>query len=455
MNTSWIRARQTKYTAYATFYIAVIIAVLVLANWLANRHNRSVDTTSNKRFSLSQQTEKVVRGLNRNVRITYWDNESGFAQARDLLDRYDALSTKLSVDYVDPVKKPQLARAAGVRGEAILQVAADGGRTQETRSLTEEEVTGAVIRAIKGGERNVCFLSGAGEPSLNDNDRGGYALVKRLLEQETYKAREISLLEKPEVPKDCTVVVSAGPQFDYVQPVVDALRSYVEQGGRAMFLIGAPVPAKNQPAAQQAALTAMLQGWGVTLNRDIVLEGNVVSQLSGYGELMPLIRSYGSHAIVREMGNSPTAFPLSRSLELKAGDVQQLFSTSENSAAATDLRGGEVNLANAKKGPFVIGAAGTRKKQGGGTGEGRFVVVGSSEWMSNGAIRLVANASMFMNMINWLSSDEDLISIRPKDPADRRLQLSVAQLRLLLYTSLIAFPLLAVIGGVATWWKRR
>ena len=115
MQTEWLKARQTKYSAYLFTYLLVIIAVLGGTNWLASRHNKSFDSTSNKRFSLSDQTAKVVKGLNRDVKITYFDRSTEFGRARDLLDRYRNLSTKLDIVYVDPDRKPQLAKAAGVR----------------------------------------------------------------------------------------------------------------------------------------------------------------------------------------------------------------------------------------------------------------------------------------------------------------------------------------------------
>src|SRR3954454_23848737 len=159
MNRNWITARQTKFTGYVTLYILIIIGVLGFANWLANRYNKSVDTTSNKRFSLSDQTNKVVKGLGQDVKITYWDKTSEFQKARDLLDRYDTLSPKLSVDYVDPYKKPQEARAAGVRNEGSILVQV-GSKREEAKSLTEEELTGALIRGLKGGDRTVCMIQG-------------------------------------------------------------------------------------------------------------------------------------------------------------------------------------------------------------------------------------------------------------------------------------------------------
>src|SRR5438105_4133948 len=120
MNSEWLKTRQTKFTAYATIYILIVIAVLGLINWLANRHNKSVDTTANKRFSLSDQTKKVVSNLKQDVKVTYFDKTSSFTQAKDLLDRYETLSPKLTVDYVDPDKKPQVAKSMGVKSYGTI-----------------------------------------------------------------------------------------------------------------------------------------------------------------------------------------------------------------------------------------------------------------------------------------------------------------------------------------------
>ncbi|MBM3773830.1 MAG: hypothetical protein FJW37_01550, partial [Acidobacteria bacterium] len=241
--TGWMKTRQTKYTAYLAAYLVVILAVLGAANWLANRHNQSLDTTTNKRFSLSDQTVKIVKNLNRDVRVTYFDQTSRFATGRDLLDRYDNLSAKLNVDYVDPDKKPQIAKAAGVRSYGTVFV--DSGlRKEEAKSLSEEEITGALIRSLKSGERNVCFVTGSGERGLEESGRSDYSSAKEALEKNNYKTRAISLLgadapapeaasapvggqaappltgaaKAPGVPPDCTVLVVAGPKYEYTQP---------------------------------------------------------------------------------------------------------------------------------------------------------------------------------------------------------------------------------------------
>ena len=133
MASQWLKARQTKYAAYATIYILVVIAVVVVANILADRYNKSFDATSNKRYSLSDQTAKIVKGLKQDATITYFDQSTRFREGKDLLDQYANLSRKVRVEYVDPDKNPQLAREAGIRslGTAVVQIGAKKRRSQE------------------------------------------------------------------------------------------------------------------------------------------------------------------------------------------------------------------------------------------------------------------------------------------------------------------------------------
>lgn len=458
MKFDWIKARQTRYTAYVFVYIVVILAVLGAANWLADRHNKSYDSTANKRFSLADQTEKVVKNLKEDVKITYFDKTSDFSRARDLLDRYDNLSSKLSVVYVDPDKSPQLAKAYGVRSYGTIYVEAQG-KKEEAKSLTEEEVTGALIRALKGGERSVCAVSGSGEHGLDDTGRTGYSSLKELLEKNNYKARSISLLEKPEVPASCTILMVGGPRYDYPEPVVNAIKTYVEGGGRALIMVDPPLNIGKEETAENAALVKLLEGWGITLQKDLALDTSGVGQIFGLSELVPLVSNYEYHPIVRDMKEVATAFPVARSLEVKSAgkaSAEKLFSTSGNSYATTNLSSAQISIDpdKDKKGPLTLGAAGTYDtgKEG---RQGRFVVVGSSGWAANNILRFNGNRDLVMNMMNWLSSDEDLISIRPKEPEDRRLTLSRAQMSRVFYSSVVGLPLIVVVLGLGVWWRRR
>ena len=454
----WLRARQTKYVAYAATYIIIVLAAVVVVNVLANRFNKSYDATSNKRYSLSDQTAKIVKGLKQNATITYFQQSTRFRDGKDLLDQYANLSPKVKVEYVDPDKNPQAAREAGIRnfGTAVVQI---GTKKEEAKSMTEEGVTGAFIRDLKSNTRTVCFVSGSGEHQIDDSDRGGLSRFKDLLAKDNYESKTISLLQTAEVPSDCTTLVVAGPTHNYEQPEVEAIKKYVESGGRALLMFDAPLKAGRSEIADNDALASVLQTWGVSLNKDLILDLNPLGQIVGLGPQVALVTSYESQPIVSEMKGTATGFPLSRSLEVKSGDktsVQKLFDSSSTSLATTNLSSATVNVNDPKnkKGPLTIAAAGTYNT-GKENAQGRFVVVGSSSWVSNGFINFNGNNDLALNAVNWLSSDEDLISIRPKEREDRRITMTRSQLSWVRATSQFLLPAIVVVVGIGVWWKRR
>jgi ABC-type uncharacterized transport system involved in gliding motility auxiliary subunit len=458
MASHWLKARQTKYATYATVYTLIAIAIVVAANILADRYNKSYDATSNKRYSLSEQTAKIVKGLKQDATITYFNQSTRFRDGKDLLDQYSNLSPRVKVEYVDPDKNPQLAREAGIRnlGTAIVQV---GARKEEAKSMTEEGITGAFIRDLKNTTRTVCFVSGSGEHQIDDSQRDGLSRFKDLLGKDDYQSKSIDLLQKAEVPSDCTTLVVAGPTRNYEQPEVDAIKKYVEAGGRALLMLDPPLKLGRSDIADNDALTNLLQSWGVSLNKDLILDLNPLGQLAGVGPQVALVTHYGSQPIVNDMKGTATGFPLSRSLEIKSTDktsVEKLFDSSSTSLATANLSSPSVNVNDPKnrKGPLTLAAAGTYNT-GKENSQGRFVVVGSSSWAANGFINFNGNNDLALNAVNWLSSDEDLISIRPKEPEDRRITMTRAQLSWVRLTSQFLLPIAVVFAGVTVWWKRR
>jgi ABC-type uncharacterized transport system involved in gliding motility auxiliary subunit len=308
VNLQLLKARQTKYVAYAALYIVVVLAIISTANFLANRYTKTYDTTANKRYSLSEQTAKIVKGLKEDAKITYFDQGTRFERAKDQLDLYANLSPRVHVEYIDADKKPQLAREAGIKnyGTTIVQI---GGKKEEAKSTSEEDITAAFIRATKSGARTICYVAGSGEHQFDDTERSGYSRLRDLLVKEEYDSRPISLLQKSEVPSNCTVVVVAGPTADYQEPAVETLKKYVEGGGRALFLLGPPLKMGRLEIADNDALADLLQSWGVTLNKDLILDQNPIGQLAGFGPQVALVTSYDRHAIVNDMKGSATGFP--------------------------------------------------------------------------------------------------------------------------------------------------
>jgi ABC-type uncharacterized transport system involved in gliding motility auxiliary subunit len=458
MASQWLRARQTRYAAYAAAYIVIVIAAVVVANILADRYNKSYDSTANKRYSLSDQTAKIVKGLNQNATITYFNQSTRFRDGKDLLEQYANLSPKLQVKYVDPDKDPQLAREAGIRslGTAVVQV---GDKKEEAKSMTEEGITGAFIRDLKSNTRTVCFTSGSGEHQLEDSNREGLSHFKELLAKDNYETKSVDLLTKAEVPGDCTTLVIAGPTKKYEQPEVEGIKKYVENGGRALFMLDPPLKLGHEEIADNDGLTNLLQTWGITLDKNLVLDLNPLGQIAGLGPQVALVTHYESQPIVEQLRGTATGFPLARSLDVKNTDktsVQKLFDSSSTSLATSNLSSPSVNVNDPKnkKGPLTLAAAGTYNtgKQ---NSQGRFVVVGSSTWAANRFIDFNGNNDLASNAVNWLSSDEDLISIRPKPQDDRRITMTARQVSWVRAVSQFVLPFAVVIVGVSVWWKRR
>jgi ABC-type uncharacterized transport system involved in gliding motility auxiliary subunit len=458
MANQWIHARQTKYAAYAGSYILIVIAAVVVANVLADRYNKSYDATANKRFSLSDQTAKIVKGLKQDATITYYNQSTRFRDGKDLLEQYANLSPKLHVKYVDPDKDPELAREAGIRnfGTAVVQV---GAKKEEAKTMTEEGITGAFIRDLKSNTRTVCFASGSGEHQLDDSNRGGLSHFKELLAKDNYESKSVDLLTKAEVPGECTTLVVAGPTKNYEQPEVDAIKKYVEDGGRAFFMLDPPLKLGHEEIADNDALTSLLSSWGITLDKDLILDLNPLGQIAGLGPQVALVTSYGSQPIVDQLRGTATGFPLARSLQIKNTDktnVQKLFDSSSTSLATSNLSSPSVNVNDPKnkKGPLTLAAAGTFNT-GKENSQGRFVVVGSSTWAANRFIDFNGNNDLASNAVNWLSSDEDLISIRPKQQEDRRITMTGRQFTWVKIVSQFVLPSVFLFMWLSVWWKRR
>jgi ABC-type uncharacterized transport system involved in gliding motility auxiliary subunit len=435
-------------------YTLIVIALIVLVNWFVNRHDTRWDMTPNKKYSLSEQTRKILKELNREVTIYVFDRERSFGERRDVLGMYSSASRRVDVKYVDPDRQPTLAKEFGVRTYGTIVVSA-GARHLEAPGDTEEGITNALVRVLKG-QRTACFIQGHGERNLTGSDRDGYERFKKQLSNENYETESLLLMQKMAIPPSCTMVVAAGPQNDYLPQEVDVLRKYIQDGGRALLMLDAGVELPN--------LAKLLSDWNVTARNDLVIDMNPVAQIFGTSPAMPLIVKYGSNPIVQPLTNRATLFPLSRSFEVgkeyKAGvSDDSLCETSTDSYDVTDFNPKMEKVAfrpgKDLKGPLTVAVAGSVTGQGEKKSEGRFVALGTSLVAANSFLNFQGNRDFIMNSINWLSADEDLISIRPKPRESQHLTMTTQQMRQVLFLGVFGIPLLIVAAGVMMWWQRR
>ena len=476
MKFDWLKTRQTKYGAYSATYIIVVVVCLGAVNYLADRYNKTFDATKDQLYSLSDQTLKILGDLDRDLKIYYFDQSPRFTEAQINLVRYQNASHRVAVDYIDPDAKPELAQAMNIRtyGTVLIET---GPNREEATSTDEEDVTNAIIKLLKGEEKTACILTGHGEADTSDTERDGFSEAERAIQDANYETQVVSLLETPQVPSECTLLIVPGPDKSYFEPEIDVLKSYVEGGGRALIMLD------NKKSTEWVTVLA---DWGVKVYDDLVIELSPIGRMFGGGPLTALVADYENHPITEVMGNVASLFPMARGVEagdaVASWDVQNLFHSTGGSVAteAYEIEDMEIrpDLDNAREGPITLAAATTydvpeepQDDAGDSSGEndsegedepdeedekqGRVVVVGTSLFARNASLGRGGNVDLLLNMLNWLSSDEDLISIRPKDPENTPLNLSQSEMSRVFWLSVVILPVAIVGLGIRVWWIRR
>ncbi len=473
----WFESRTVKGGSYSAAYVLVFIAILAAVNYLASQYNKTYDATEQKLYSLSDQTLKILSDLGNDVTIYHFDQKARFRQAEDSLTRYENASSRVTVKYLDPDADPAVAQAMNIRtyGTTLVEV---GANREEATTTGEEDVTNALIKVLKGSEKTACFLTGHGEADPSDSDRNGFAIAQTETESANYATKTVSLLESPEIPSDCTVVVVAGPEKSYLDEEVTLLRDYVNGGGRLLLMVD------FQSTPELAALAGE---WGVTVNDDIVIDRSGIGSLFGGGPLSPLIADYDSiHPITKVMGNVASFFTMTRSVTRADStgewDVTELLKTTAGALATSDFKieGGELDFpedADLTQGPINVAVAATyalpdqpadeaeadaapapgeeiqsAQEE---SKEARVVVTGTSRFARNVSLGRGGNLDLYLNMLSWLVSDEDLISIRPTDPESTPIELSGSEIRRIFFGLVVFLPLMIIVAGVRTWWVRR
>jgi ABC-type uncharacterized transport system involved in gliding motility auxiliary subunit len=461
-----------------------VLAILVGLNWLVARRDKRWDLTAASSFTLSDQTVKVIGALSQPIRVLVFDTAGGFQRFRDALGMYTNASRNIHVEYVDMDREPARAREYEITapGTVVMEYQ---GRREKVMSDREQDLTNTLIKLTTGRQVKAYFVQGHGERDTAGNDRTGYASVVDVLKRDNYTVDKVVLAQSPTgVPSDASVLVIAGPSADYLQPEVDAIRSYLRKGGKALFLLDPPVGSSARPVP---ALEGLLKEWGITLGHDVVIDISGMGQLLGTDASVPVVASYMNHPVTDNF-NLLTAFPLTQSVkgvagvELGTANTQNVIQTSDRSWSESDVKslsaGGKVSLdekAGDQRGPITIalslsmdapdatpaaaapsdGETKTPPGEAPKKPQMRILVAGDSDFASNAAAGIQGNADLFVNMVNWLTQQEDLIAIRPRDAGDRRITMTADQQRNLLWLSLLIIPGMILGSGVYAWSKRR
>ena len=450
----------------------VFVAIVTLVNVLAARHSLRWDLSESGQFSLAPQTIKLLSGLDRDVTVTLFVQDLGRTKQvlEGLMESYQHHTPRLTVTYVDPDKRPAVAKQYGITQYDTV-VFESGGQQTQVRFLSPEELnnreqlfTNALIRVTRTEKKRIAFLEGHGEHRLDDAGQNGFSTVKEGLEREGYEVSSLLLAQQGSVPERTTAVVVGGPSKLMAPPEMEAIRAYLNGGGRLLVML--------DPLAQ-SGLEPLLADWGVTVDQDLVIETSVV--LFGTGPEVVVATQYSqSHPVTNDFTPS-TAFPAARSVRFNQA-LQERFSydglimTSDKSWGETDLSNRQVSLDRIRdlKGPLHLAAAvrpvsSPQGEEGGGApaakqplDAARLIVFGDSDFATNSFFRLYGNGDLFLNAVNWLAEEEETISIRPKEARMSPLILSGDQENTVLLVSVVFLPGAALLLGLGAWqWRRR
>ncbi len=472
--------RQARLGSLAAASIVVVLAILFAINYLSSRHNKRWDLTAAKQFSLSDQTKKVLQGLQKPVRVRVFGRSEDFPRFRERLDEYTYQSKQLNVEYIDLERNPTRANEykppIQTAGTVVFEY---DGRTERVTSDGEQELTNGLIKVIQGKQHKVYFVQGHGEHSTDTTDRAGYSSIGAALKTDNFETDSLVLAQQKAVPDDASILVVAGPKTDFFPAEIDMLKKYLAKGGKVFFMLDPPERADTPPMTN---LVALIKDWGIDVGDNIVVDVSGMGQLLGTGESVPVAAKYEMHPITDRF-NLLTAYPLARSISATEGGAsghtaQNLVSTSKNSWAETDIKrlttsgqvareldkgdkAGPISLAAVVSAPATDApapasdatdpkAAADAPKP-----ESRLAVFGDSDFVTNGFLGIPGNRDLFLNTVNWLAQQENLISIRPKDPEDRRVSLTADQAKLIFWLSIVIIPGFILAAGVQTWWRRR
>jgi len=451
----------TRYGINTAILIALAIGIVGIIQVLSYRHHWRKDFTENKRHSLSEQTLNVLGELDGKIKVTVFVSKGSpaYEEAQALFDLYKYESGQLEVERVDPVLNPRLANKYQVDsyGSPIVVFFENDTWREPTTELNEEAATNALIKVTRGEKKVVYFLTGHGEPSLEDADATGLTIVKKLLKDKNYESRELWLMRQEKVPDDCAVLVVCGPQKDIAEPELDSIKRFAEEGGRLFFLID-PNTAPS--------LTPFLEKYGIVLGDDVVVDR--MSRLFGGDSLTPVLMTYSSQHPITRTFNIASFFAVARSVntvETPGVRTTWLAKTGEGSWAESDIEALKEGIASFDPekdtlGPITLAAVAemdipaAEAKEDGEAKQAAIVVFGDSEFTTNSRVNLSGNSNMFMNTINWLGEDEALIAIPPRETKSTPVMLTASQARMLFLLSVIVLPGIVFIGGIYAFVRR-
>jgi len=444
------RKRSTRLGTHSILAILLAALAVGLTNFLANKHAPEWDFSETKNFTLSRQTYQVLRDLPREVEIRVFTHEGspGYGAYHDLLTTYGNESPLLTVEFIDPERHPDKAKDDEVTriDTAVIE---SGPQKIYLQRASEADVTNALLRVTRDLKKGIAFITGHAEKSVSDTETPGLSRAADALKKQGY---EVTTIDWQDGDFDkVSLLVIPSPAQELLPENVNRVRQFLRNGGRLLVL--------NDPANHNT-LDPLLAPWGLQLGTGILADEQ--DRLGRGSPTALMVRTFTTHDITEDF-TTPIIFPVSRSVTFdavrgKEWDFVALAQTSPKSWEETTLTNTDpiFNEGQDPKGPFTVAAVLTSKRVGQDQKpESAMVIVGNAAFATNGWLTYPGNTDFFLKTIAWLTQEEALVSLTPKEPAFHPFIPNPSQEQALVFFQVLVLPLLVLFIGLSVWKRRR
>ena len=465
--------KTTKHGMNMGVLIVLFLTGLVCVNYLGARHNKTWDLTSEKLYSLSEQTKKLISGLKEDVEIkVFYKGPNALvekSQVQKVLDLYKDFSNKVKIrylnSYVDKGEALEYLAPLSDRDSAktFSFVEYDGKKIRVDSPFDENQFTRAIVKATRRGEKKVYFLRGHGERDLDSETPDGLHNFKEALEGQAFKVEPLNLLEKNEIPKDAEFLVIAGPKTAYLPQELNRLRDYATSGGRLLITVD-PGERQNLAGFLRSYGVDFMNNYVVSLNRGSYTALAVAIQFSPNSKVTEDFHSgqnnvYAVFDMASELRPSTTV--------PNGIKVQPIVQSAPQSFALNDIKEKIREIDVSKLQTFTLGMEikgrldhnpdGSATETSDASQKEKIfeaVVFGDSDFISNQSIFLGVNRDLALNAAADLAHETDLIGTHAKSYKGTILDLGRYEEASILLSGM-GLPIFLFIIAIMMWFRRR
>ncbi len=435
------------------FVVLFLTFISVLA-WLSTQFSFSIDLTANQRNSLSEPTLRLLKSIDSPLEISAF--VSPINEMKETLDglfqRYKAKQDRIDYHSINPDLVPEKLREFNIQrdGEVVIEYQ---GRSENITRVSESTVTNAIARLVRQGERWVVFLEGHGERDPFGDANHDLQLFASRLSQKGFQIETVNLTQTTAIPENTDMLVIADAAFELLAGEIDMIHAYIDKGGNLLWLADSDHNNRLIELADRLELE-FLPG--------VIVDPS--TQLLGLSRVdFALVADYPRHAITTAI-DTVTLYPRARALQFNGEEsdwqATPLMVTHNRSWNETGELKGKItqnDQGGERPGPLNVGFSLTRslQEEDGELHTQRVVVVGDADFLSNQYLGNGSNLALGLNMINWLSHDDNLIAISPRSAIDTRLDLSENYPIFIAVFFLLVLPLLLLGSGIRIWQVRR